>query len=759
MAAFQNPANLLDTAPYSSTSDDDEEFLHLVPDHLAHHNNLSPHAPSSPTLAWLLHNPPSPVSLSPPLAMATPTPMPARGDRNAPQFDSTKLHELRRYFTDLEFLLTRAAIASDAEKKQHATRFLSVEDQKIWEGLPTFTDQNKMYAEFKSAVLKLYAGNNEEHRFELSDLDSLIGQYSCFLRISTYLMNKNRLSTIEQSRAVLRAMQPSSFKQAIRRRLEIKKPDVHPGDVHALTELYEAAKFILAGTSQTSTHTPFAPTPTPPASAPAGVPTIEIKSDPGITALLGTMTKLIEGLASQKAPGSGNTGGEKRTRPDGCNYCSDSTHFINDCDCVLEDIKEGLVRRNSEGRVVLPSGAFVPKTITGKDLRARVKKWHEQNPGQVAATQLFVGVTDEQISEPSASITRTFTLSDADHMQMLQRELNALQTRAQAKRALAANDDADHTVPHTVHTPAAPTPSPDSTPAPAAPAADAPAPPAATTPATPTPATVGPQHPFANARDAAYAPPKDRNVGLPPPNTGPAYRTNTPVHNPKDVSDVLESCLNAPVTLPQRQIWSIAPDIRSQLREITTPRRTNPKDESRTKTNSTPHFFTPRLCFYNSDSIPDDLVVSMESSAIRSILPIIDNQQQVESSVDDSSQIIAMSEDVCHELALTYDPRIVLRMQSANKSVTPSLDLARNVPFTFRDITLYLQVHVVRNPAYDVLLGRPFSVLTQSIVRNFANEDQTITICDPNTGNIATIPTIPRGPPRIRAQGFPNLRN
>ncbi|KAF8144199.1 hypothetical protein K438DRAFT_2102762 [Mycena galopus ATCC 62051] len=691
--------------------------------------------------------------------MAAPTPMPARGDHNAPQFDSAKPHVLCRYFTDLEFLLTCATVASDAEKKQHATHFLSVEDQEIWEGLPTFTDQNKMYAEFKAAALKLYAGNNEERRFELSDLDSLISQYSRvgiltiadltafyrqFLRITTYLMNKNRLSTIEQSRAFLRAMQPSSFEQAIRRHLEIKKPDVHPGDVHALADLYEAAEFVLAGTSQTFTHTPFAPTPTPPASAPGGVPTIEIISDPGITALLGTMTKLIEVLASQKAPGSSNSGGGPR----------------------LPQFR---------GSSRSPQWRFRFQDDYGKELRARVKKWHEQNPGQVAAAQLFVGVTDEQISESSTPITRTFTLSDADRMQMLQRELNALQTRAQAKRALAANDDTDRTVPPTVHTPAAPTPSPDSTPAPAAPAADTPAPPAATTPATPTPATVGPQHPFANARDAVYAHPKDQNVGLPPPKTGPAYRTNTPVYNPKDVLDVLESCLNAPVTLTQRQIWSIAPNVRLQLCEITMPRRTNPKDESHTKTNSTPtllHSATgaplppdalivpdPLECFYNSDSIPDDLVVSMESSAIRSILPIIDNQQQVESIVDDGLQIIAMSEDVCHELALTYDPRIILRMQSANKSVTPSLGLARNVPFTFRDITLYLQVHVVRNPTYNVLLGRPFSVLTQSIVRNFANEDQTITICDPNTGNVATIPTIPRGPPRIRAQGFPNSRN
>jgi len=64
-----------------------------------------------------------------------------------------------------------------------------------------------------------------------------------------------------------------------------------------------------------------------------------------------------------------------------------------------------------------------------------------------------------------------------------------------------------------------------------------------------------------------------------------------------------------------------------------------------------------------------------------------------------------MSEDVCHELALPYDPTIVLHMQSANGTVDPSLSLARNVPFLVGDLTLYMQVHVIRNLAYDILLG------------------------------------------------------
>ena len=104
-----------------------------------------------------------------------------------------------------------------------------------------------------------------------------------------------------------------------------------------------------------------------------------------------------------------------------------------------------------------------------------------------------------------------------------------------------------------------------------------------------------------------------------------------------------------------------------------------------------------------------------------------------------------MSEEVCNALALHYDPTIRLHMMSANGGVDQSLGLARNVPFVVGDITVYLQVHILCNPAYDILLGRPFDVLTQSIVRNFADENQTITIIDPNTGRKATIPTIPQG--------------
>jgi len=86
-------------------------------------------------------------------------------------------------------------------------------------------------------------------------------------------------------------------------------------------------------------------------------------------------------------------------------------------------------------------------------------------------------------------------------------------------------------------------------------------------------------------------------------------------------------------------------------------------------------------------------------------------------------EIIAIAEEVCIDLGLIYDPTIILNMQSANGEVNKSLGLACNIPLRIGEITLYVQIHVIHSPTYDILLGQPFDILTESVVRNFANED------------------------------------
>jgi metal-sulfur cluster biosynthetic enzyme len=298
-----------------------------------------------------------------------------------------------------------------------------------------------------------------------------------------------------------------------------------------------------------------------------------------------------------------------------------------------------------------------------------------------------------------------------------------------------------------------------------------------------------PEHPYRNAKDAAYAPPVDRNIGSPvkfPVNAkknDPAYKTLPAVHDPSIAVNVYKRSMETPITITQRELLSLSPEVRSQVREVTTTRRM-PTNTSVTSQNALQlehelgeEDFSPPVETLNSrpccvpkrnppkgaividDPIeryyrslrpgevpdPDRLNIAKESSAVRSIFAIIDSTQRKECILDPGCQIVAMSEDTCHDLSLVYDPAIKLNMQSANGNTDWSLGLARNVPFTIGAITLYMQVHIIRSPAYDILLGRPFDILTESIVRNFANEDQTVTISDPNTSQRYTIPTFPRG--------------
>ena len=105
------------------------------------------------------------------------------------------------------------------------------------------------------------------------------------------------------------------------------------------------------------------------------------------------------------------------------------------------------------------------------------------------------------------------------------------------------------------------------------------------------------------------------------------------------------------------------------------------------------------------DRSSDCLTIAKESSALCTILPLINHNQYVKSVLNPGSQVITMPEATCHALALIYNPHIHLHMQLANHEVDKTLGLTCNMPILIRDIMLYIQFHIVRNPMYNILLG------------------------------------------------------
>lgn len=280
-------------------------------------------------------------------------------------------------------------------------------------------------------------------------------------------------------------------------------------------------------------------------------------------------------------------------------------------------------------------------------------------------------------------------------------------------------------------------------------------------------------------------------------NKGAAYRTRAPVQTEKGDNDVVSRIMNSPVTVTTRDLLDISPGVREQVKKNVTKRRIKEieaevadafarleqqelqnyddlyDDEdaevylsvNAINIDSLPdagHFITteargnvpagsvvcddPVLMFLNDyqGDDPPELFVAKESDSLRTIHPVINGNGTRECVLDGGSQIVSIDRDVALSLGISWDPDVKIFMQSANKSVEKTEGLARNVPFLFNDITIYLQVHVIRNPAYDVLLGRPFDTLTKSQVHNTTDGGQIVTITDPNTGRRCTLPTHPK---------------
>jgi hypothetical protein len=651
--------------------------------------------------------------------------------------------------------------------------------------------------------------------------------YRNFLAITTFLRGKSRLSEAEQSRAFVRGFPPDLWR-TISQRLQLKLPDHFPDDPYDLTEIHEAARYVLHGTATAQPALSITTTTTPAASI-AHPGTSEVKTE-DLAAILERITESF--VKALTAATTANARSDRPPRPAqlsaNCNFCDEPGHFARECLIALEYINAGKCRRDQMGKIILSTGAWIPRDLPGKCFKDRIDEWHRRNPGQIATGQLMYNVLSQAVAEEPTPVIATRQthpdlfgaqiqpLSADQRIASLERELyqlRGMRLRSSGRKEREPNVDFPDEEPKKDEPKKKQVMRPEVVIPKAKPVERQPEPRQASPDSVPvreskedeqgTAKDAEVTHPFANAPDATYAPPFSRNYAAvpkppPPKKAEPAYKTSAPIYDGEIANNVYDRAMDTQVTLTQRELLSLSPEVRAQVREATSNKRVTPsKDAPKNVNNINVLADDPALpaalddinddtgdpvvtsTFVNSimqcstpppnslvipdpyetylktlpnGVVPRQLIVAKESSALRSIFPLVDHQQQVESIIDPGSQIIAMSEGVCMDLGLIYDPSIVLNMQSANGEVDQSLGLARNVPLQIGEITLYVQIHVIRNPAYDILLGRPFDILTESVVRNFANEDQTLTIRDPNSGRRATIPTMPRGRPRHLSQ-------
>ncbi|KAK1218941.1 hypothetical protein PQX77_018348 [Marasmius sp. AFHP31] len=716
--------------------------------------------------------------------MADITPLPARGERNAPKFDPDYEEQLPTFFDEFQDVATKAGILNDdGSMKKECLRYVDSDTMHFWRSLGSFKDNTKTWKDFKTEVLTNYPDALQTAEVTLEELKKVISEHAklgitlpkalakyhrSFSTIASSLMDQGVLSAVQVSRHYVEVL-PEQVKTRLDTRLQVQYPNKKKGEAFTLSELKGAIDYLLSVASTATLPGSFAAvTKTEPA---------ESNVERHLQSLTEAITKLASGTLStgSRPPRSSNQNSQIICRWNNC-----VGHIMRDCPDLADWLSKGRVELDARGVVHLKGGNLLPaddKYRTGT-LKERFTRYFDDHPSektwileigsprQPPAPAEYAGVTTALHSNytlagmqgPSMALHSGVEVDglSSDEMEVLKRLLFKVETRKSAKKKAEGSDsqkDTSSSVPQESESPPKSTSQlPD--PEPSQPISGRIQQPAK------------PPRPVIGKLPEGYEPPKDRVMGAPPKDDSRNYKYKSPIETDAAIERVIQAGLASTVTISQADLLAIAPDYRRRMKDSVTSRRVGINAETTSNSlvvedpvesfllqNPTVDVFNAVMNGFGDAKAGDKFFVAKDSQSIRAVNAIV-GERVVHSILDSGCSIVAMSDAACNALHLMFDESFRIPVQSANGDTDWTLGLARNVPFKFGDVTAFLQVHIVPSPAYDVLLGRPFDILTQSIVRNFLSGDQHISLHDPNTHKNVTIPTLPREPPYFRMAGY-----
>lgn len=683
-------------------------------------------------------------------AAATARTMPLRNDKGALSFDSSAT-KIKRYLQDVEDLVGRCG-GNEGNMVYYAMYYCDKvnEDRvrNLWEDMEAPT-----WGKLKKELLVLYVGtDSEDKRYTMSSIEQFVAKVGIkdtdkaveyvkqFRTQALFLKRQKVTSDGEMSRMFCRGV-PAAMEDRLCRRLENQHPQVRPGDTYKLQDVLDAFLWIGAaatanlGIGATSTFDQkVSPVKTEPTEMWALTEALK-----GFTSvMMNTMAQnnrggfsggggmRYSGGGGGYAGGSGGGyvgGGRPQQGPTGdnrhCLFCGVVGHIIPTCPTADEYIRGGKLTRNGEGKIVMMNGRFIPSYIAGETMKEKLDRYMADSahfvatgstkPDEPANVMLWESATVSAMSLEAAVRGQQEAVSE-EEAEVLKLEMMAAEARKgmeEKKRKKQVFDGVQVTK-------------------------------RAAPPGIPT-------LPYVAVKETDKGKAKDsvaKGNDAMPSNAGPQFKYQTPLEDPKLTKAVLERVLDAKVELSQRELLALAPDIRKQIKEMATTKRVAVSSMETTEA-----FLTQVLELEGAGGgdMAEERIVAAERFPLRYIDTEIHGKHKVNCVLDTGSQIIAMNRKVWERIGMPILSQHTIVMESANKTTSKSLGLMNNVALRIGPLILYIQVQVMDNVPFEVLLGRPFQALTNCVTRDFANGQQHVTLQDPNSGVEVTVPTFERG--------------
>ena len=723
--------------------------------------------------------------------------MPMAKCRDAPTF-SADASGFETFFEDVEELAVRANI-NDAEKIRWATRYAG-DKAKAWkyvDCIANTTDANPAtFAQFKKEVLLCYPHISSTRRHTIGDLERLVSStreirgmtrqsfgdfYRDFLTFTTYLITKERLSLREQNTMYLRAL-PPPIHSAILHRLEIKKPDVLPDEGYDFQDMYDASLHVLSAGDVGSDRFDTSATP---------VPKIEPVEQGHVGDLIQAMSELTRVFTanvqaqprprsprpsdSLAAPGGASQSAPRWTqlsRPEGCMFCSGERHYARECPIADDYIRQKKIVRNDEGKLVLLDGNFIPGWVRGRNLRERIDNWYFGKEGpdpQETVAAHFLESSDEllfQMDIDPVSSSSTFSTSHAgpdefDEYDQLQYQIDALREaqvlayeKGKKKLQFAGVEIMQRVGPPKRDLVVPPPPSRPIGPTAHARDSSRPArdPPPTSDPlqsTTTVPNVFG--KPGARAGDRPspqrpQGPMRPVNIQPKPAASDPQFRYQSAIESSVKPSELANRALDATFTISARELLAALSDVRRHVKDLVASKKVAANVVEIDQTDvyladclkpSTPAAYLDLFKYDSTSSAASSL-------PLRVIFPTFAPGVEPECILDGGAQIVVMRRDVWERLRVPIVASRAMPMESANAATTMTLGVIENHPVQLGPITIYLQIQVVDNAPFEVLLGRPFFDVTSCSEVSTNGGKHEIRIKDPKDQTPYVFATEPR---------------
>ena len=629
--------------------------------------------------------------------------MPTRNHHSAPKFDS-KPASLSPFLDEVEQLAQSCALTGK-QKIEWAIRYAPNEERELWQMQESVGTDD--WEEFKRELFELYPGSTGERKYSIANLQTLIDKQALvnvedaedfgvyrrnFLTVATYLKKKKRLTDREISIYFLQGLMPM-FRDKVQAQLKAENPMHHSDDPYTLAEISTAALFVLSCNHSAASRKEA----TPPSSVKKE--TFDLSQGYGnlnINALIAEeVAKRISTIEKQQAAGGQNL---PRMRSHQCVFCSDPDHYLSSCPHVYEYTQKGLCQKNPEGQIVLPDGNRINmREIPGRNLKDRIDNWHKNKPiPQVSSN--FVGATSSTYAwiddEPvTPEVRNKLTQKELEELEVLENLVSSAQKKIDyTKKRQAANK---------------------------------------------------PDNEGLVTRAKAQAAAQEKAVPSVPAERSsrpdPQFRYVTPIEDPALIKKLVDQSLESSITISTRELLSVAPDVRRQIKDQLITKRIATSAFVETEEQSTPS----NVFNANVAEDQDRLIVAKHAEGLR-VIDILIQGVKVIATVDDGSEIVSIRQDVWERIGLPIRSDKIMIMESANKTRDQTMGLLQDLKINIGGYNFYLQVQVVKDAPYEMLLGMPFYTLTSADHKHFDNGDSRLTLLDPNTGDTITIPTRPR---------------